>query len=84
MSMSRRQKGRTWWETANERVKEEYKNTTKEGKFENEEERVRGIEDMKREKRKKKRKEDVRSENIYMKESLEIEESKYKITAKNS
>jgi hypothetical protein len=84
MSMSRRQKGRTWWETANERVKEEYKNTTKEGKFENEEERVRGTEDMKREKRKKKRKEDVRSENIYMKESLEIEESKYKITAKNS
>ena len=50
--MSKREKGRTWWETENERVKEEYKNTTKEGKFENEEERVRGIKERKREKRK--------------------------------
>jgi hypothetical protein len=34
--MSKREKVRTWWETENERVKEEYKNMTKEGKFENE------------------------------------------------
>jgi hypothetical protein len=50
--MSKRVKGRTWWETAYERVKEEYKNTTKEGKIENEEESVRGIKERKREKRK--------------------------------
>ena len=43
MYMSKREKGKTWWETAYERAKEEYKNTTKEGKFKNEEERVRGI-----------------------------------------
>jgi hypothetical protein len=47
--MSKREKGRTWWETENERVKEKYKNTTKEGKFENEEERVRGIQWVKME-----------------------------------
>ena len=41
--MSKREKGRTWQETENERVKKEYKNKTKDGKFEKEEERVRGI-----------------------------------------
>ena len=50
--MSKREKGRPWWETENERVKEEYKTTTKEGKFENEEERVRGIKERRRGKRK--------------------------------
>ena len=47
--------GRPWWETENERVKEEYKTTTKEGKFENEEERVHGIIERKREKREKRK-----------------------------
>ena len=55
MLMSKREKGRTWWETENERVKEEYKNTTKEGKLEKEEERVREIKERKREKGKKKK-----------------------------
>ena len=50
--MSKREKGRTWWEIENGRVKEEYKKTTKEGKFENEKERVRGIKERKRENRK--------------------------------
>jgi hypothetical protein len=53
MRMSKRVKGRIWWETAYERAKEEYKNRTKEGKIENEEESVRGIKERKREKRKR-------------------------------
>jgi hypothetical protein len=82
MQMSRREEGRTWWETENERIEEEYKNTTKEGKFENEEERVRGINERKREKIKKKRNEDRHSEHIYIKSSLKLEENEKKITAK--
>ena len=42
MKKSKKKKGKTGRERENERVKE-YKNTTEDGKFENEEERVRGI-----------------------------------------
>jgi translation initiation factor IF-1 len=64
--MSKREKGRTGWETENERVKEKYKNTTIEGEFENEEERVRGIKGRKREKRIKKRNKDIHSEHVFI------------------